>query len=40
MMEGDDLLECQLGEEEGEDMTMGMDNNMDNNMVKQERIQF
>ena len=36
MMEGDDLLECQLGEEEGEDLTMGLDSSM----VKQERIQF
>jgi len=36
MMEGDDLLECQLGEEEGEDMTIVLDNSM----VKQEGIQF
>jgi len=46
MMEGDDLLECQLGDEDGEEMTMSIDTsattggNSSNSLVKQERIQF
>ena len=39
MMEGDELLECQLGEDEGEEPTV-QPTTPETNGVKKERIQF